>query len=357
VLLSSTTQEQADAFWDKCKEWLRDAIAAGVIEKNESRRILLMPSTSGRIKVKTAWDADSLRGDYADFLVLDECALLAPDAWDKVGAPMLMDNDGDAWFISTPRRRDNWFFDLYQRAEADGERWKAFHFTSYDNPHLSKSALDEIATDLTRDAVRQEILAEFLSETLGALFTTSMINTARVYSAPELARIVVAIDPTTAATETSDETGMIVAGLGYNGHGYVLEDLSGRFSPDAWARRAIDAYRRHKADRIVAEKNNGQEMIEHTLRTVDPQIPYRGVVATRGKALRAEPVAALYEQGRVHHVGALDKLEDQMVSWTPADKYSPDRLDALVWALTDLMLGPGDMEPMDAATQALWRRR
>src|SRR5207342_2219131 len=101
VLLASTTQDQADAFWDKCKEWLYQVTEAGVVEKNEQRRILLCPSTGGRIKVKTASDADTLRGDHADFLVLDECALLAPDAWDKVGAPMLLDNDGDAWFIST----------------------------------------------------------------------------------------------------------------------------------------------------------------------------------------------------------------------------------------------------------------
>lgn len=161
VLLSSTTQEQADAFWDKCKEWLQELIERGIVEKNEQRRILLMPSTGGRIKVKTAWDADSLRGDYADFLVLDECALLAPDAWDKVGAPMLLDNDGDAWFISTPRAR-NWFFALFQRAKADGDRWAAWHFTSFDNPYLSADGLREISSDLTDSAYRQEILAEFL---------------------------------------------------------------------------------------------------------------------------------------------------------------------------------------------------
>lgn len=160
VLLSSTTQDQADAFWEKCKAWLSEAIQAGLIEKNESRRILTFPK-GGRIKVKTARDADGLRGDYADFLVLDECALLDPDAWDKVGAPMLLDNDGNAWFISTPRRR-NWFFQLYQRGLDDDPRWVSWHFTSFDNPHLSPSALEEITKDLTDEAYRQEILAEFL---------------------------------------------------------------------------------------------------------------------------------------------------------------------------------------------------
>lgn len=168
VLLSSTTQEQADAFWDKCKAWLSEVIAVGVVVKNEQRRILTMPSTGGRVKVKTASDADTLRGDYADFLVLDECAWLAADAWEKVGAPMLLDNDGDALFISSPNRR-NWFFNLYQKAKADGARWAAFHFTSYDNPHLSTAALDELTSDMTAEAMRQEILAEFL-EGEGAVF-------------------------------------------------------------------------------------------------------------------------------------------------------------------------------------------
>lgn len=173
VLLASTTQDQADAFWEKCKTWLVEVVDAGVVTKNEQRRILEVGQ--GRIRVKTASDADTLRGDHADFLVLDECALLAPDAWDKVGAPMLLDNDGDAWFISTPRRR-NWFHDLYQKAVADTSgRWQAWHFTSYDNPHLSKAALDEITSDLTDEAYRQEILAEFL-EGEGSVFRNIIAN-------------------------------------------------------------------------------------------------------------------------------------------------------------------------------------
>ncbi|HEY6022020.1 MAG TPA: terminase large subunit, partial [Candidatus Paceibacterota bacterium] len=169
VLLASTTQEQADTFWEKCKDWLDPFIQAGHVEKNETKRVMSMALTGGRIKVKTASDADTLRGDYADFLVLDECALLDPSAWHEVGAPMLLDNDGDCWFLSTPRRR-NWFHGLYQKAlDDDTGRWEAFHFTSHDNPHLSKEALDEITRELTSDSYRQEILAEFL-EGEGAVF-------------------------------------------------------------------------------------------------------------------------------------------------------------------------------------------
>lgn len=185
ILLSSTTQEQADAFWDYAKVWLSSLIERGVIEKNEQRRILTFAARSGRLKVKTAWDADTLRGDYADFLVLDECALLSPDAWDKVGAPMLLDNDGDAWFISTPRRR-NWFFHLYQKAQADTTgRWQAWHFTSYDNPYLSRSALDELSADMTEEAIEQEINARFL-ESEGVVFRNITPNlTAPLDATPE----------------------------------------------------------------------------------------------------------------------------------------------------------------------------
>ena len=157
-----------------------------------------------------------------------------------------------------------------------------------------------------------------------------------------LAQIGRAIDPAVSAGEGSDETGIIVAGYGFDEKGYVLEDLSGRYTPADWAGRAIEAFHRWRADRLIGEVNNGGEMIEHTLRAVDREVAYRAVRASRGKQARAEPIAALYEQGRVRHVGAFPRLEDQMVSWEPlGTERSPDRVDALVWALTELRLGGG----------------
>jgi hypothetical protein len=168
VLLASPTQEQADTFWEKCKTWLGPLVSAGIVKKNETRHTLEFPN-GGRIRAKTAFDADTLRGDYADFLVLDEFAIMDPSAWDLVGAPMLLDNDGDAWFISTPKRK-NHFHSFYVRALGDDTgRWKAWHFTSHDNPHLSREALAEITADLSEDAYKQEILAEFLDNE-GAVF-------------------------------------------------------------------------------------------------------------------------------------------------------------------------------------------
>jgi phage terminase large subunit-like protein len=193
---------------------------------------------------------------------------------------------------------------------------------------------------------RQEIYAEDIEQAEGALWKRTLIEAGRVIVAPDLARIVVAIDPAVTSTKDSDETGIVVAGRTHDGHAYVLDDLSLRASPDTWARKAIYAYRTWKADRVIGEANNGGDMIELVLHTVDPAVSYRKVSASRGKTARAEPVVALYEQGRVSHVGSLPDLEDQMCTWEASAGHSPDRLDALVWALTELLLDcrtPGDL--------------
>ena len=186
---------------------------------------------------------------------------------------------------------------------------------------------------------RQEINAELLEDTPGALWTRQMISDLRVKKAPELVRIVVAIDPAVTSGDESDETGMIVGGLGVDGHGYVLQDLSCRIRPNMWARRAVNAYHVRKADRVIAEVNNGGDLVETVIRTVDPDIPYQSVHASRGKRTRAEPISALYEQKKIHHVGVFEDLEDQQCSFLPEGSGgSPDRVDALVWCFTFLML-------------------
>ena len=192
---------------------------------------------------------------------------------------------------------------------------------------------------------RQELNAELLEDTPGALWSHSIIDAARQAAAPHLVRIVVAIDPASTSGEDADETGIVVVGKDHQGHGYVLADISGRYQPIEWATIAIAAYRTHHADRIVAEVNNGGEMVENTLRMVDPNIPFTAVRASRGKVTRAEPVSALYEQGRMHHIGTFVQLEDQMTNFTSdfdrrAAGYSPDRVDSLVWGCTKLLVEP-----------------
>ena len=217
--------------------------------------------------------------------------------------------------------------------------------TAENTANLAPAFLDRIlATYGGSRMARQEIDGEMLLDTPGALWRRADLDRHRLKpgAALDLARIVVAIDPAVSTGAASDETGIIAAGTDADGIGYVFEDLSGRHSPDTWARRAIEAYHRFGADTLVAEVNQGGDLVVQTLRTVDPSVPVRAVRASRGKRSRAEPIAALYEQGRVRHVGALPDLEDQLCAYTGgAGEASPDRLDALVWALTDLMLGRG----------------
>ena len=201
---------------------------------------------------------------------------------------------------------------------------------------------------------RQEIHGEILEDVSGALWSRDQIEKLRVTDlklVPTMRRIVVAIDPAATSGEDADETGIIVAGLGQDGHGYVLDDGSGRMVPNEWAGRALDlaSKREWHAELIVAEVNNGGEMVENTLRVIEPEVNFKAVHASRGKVTRAEPISTLYEQGLVHHVQGFPELEDQLCSFTlafdrKAAGYSPDRLDALVWAFTELMVDQSSAE-------------
>ena len=183
---------------------------------------------------------------------------------------------------------------------------------------------------------RQELYAEILEDIEGALFNSANIEQNRIEVTPDMQRIVIAIDPAVTANSNSDETGIVVAGRVVDNNYYILGDYSGIFSPDVWIKRAIELFYKFEADRIVCEVNNGGDLIEKLLRVQDVNVPYTSVRATRGKMLRAEPISALYEQNKVHHVGFFKELEEQMCSYTPQTIKSPDRLDALVWGLTSL---------------------
>ena len=210
--------------------------------------------------------------------------------------------------------------------------------STYDNlSNLAPSFREEVlaAYEGTRIG-RQELLGELLEDVEGALWALALIDEDRVTSAPDMRRVVVAVDPSGGDGPDSDEQGIIVAGLGVDGELYVLADRSCKLSPNGWASRAVAAFHEFAADRVVAEVNYGGAMVESTIRQVSKTVPIKVITASRGKVQRAEPVAAAYEQHRVHHVGAMAKLEDQLTTWTPADGTSPDRLDALVWAVTEL---------------------
>lgn len=192
---------------------------------------------------------------------------------------------------------------------------------------------------------RQELYAEILDEASGALWNRTLLEACSFETddplefSKTLRRVVVSVDPAVTSNAESDLTGIIVAGIDVNGCSYILEDATDRYTPEQWATKAVDLYHKYSADRIVAERNQGGEMVRHTLKTVDETIPIKLVHASRGKFARAEPVSALYERGKVKHVKGLDLLEDQMVQWEPLGSIgSPDRLDAMVWAITELAL-------------------
>lgn len=322
-----------------------------------SRRRLTWPN--GAIATTySAEEPDQLRGPQHDAAWCDELAAWRyPEAWDQLQMGLRLGDDPRVVVTTTPRPTD------LVRALAASPTTRVTRGRTLDNVrNLAPGVVEALTARYGGTRLgRQELDGEILDDAPGALWRLAMFDASRVDAAPTMRRVVVAIDPAVTAHEGSDETGLIVAGLGLDGRAYVLEDLSGVFPAEQWARRAVEAYRRHRADRIVAEVNQGGDLVASVLRAVDRAVPVAQVRATRGKALRAEPVAALYEQGRVSHVGLLARLEDQCVSWDPAsDSRSPDRLDALVWALTDLVidraapLAPAAPTLIRSAGRAVW---
>lgn len=250
--------------------------------------------------------------------------------------------------------------------------------TTADNPHLDENVRAELYEDYEGTRMgRQELLGQILEDVEGALWTGEIIELARVGKGmltdrdfmKSMKLVTVAIDPAATASETSDETGIITVGmLPYwdaapkhpdKSHAFVFDDRSGIFLPTEWARKAITAYKFFKANRIVGEINNGGEMVKHTIHSVEDTIPFKMVTATRGKARRAEPVSSLYAEERVHHVGMFPRLEDQMTTWDPEnpDDFSPDRMDAMVYAVTDTMIGATIMKRRQMRDRRLKGRR
>ncbi len=299
-----------------------------------TRRRLYWPHNGATAMLYSAEEPDRLRGPQHDGGWGDELAAWAyPETWDQFLFGLRLGSDPRAVVTTTPRPTAI-IRDLMQAPTTVLTRG-----TTYENAvNLAPAFLDQIVAKYAGTRLgRQELMAEILADVPGALWKRDLLDALRVTEHPELARVVVAVDPEASSAEGAAETGIVVAGLGSDGHGYVLQDCSIRGTPDQWGRAAVTAYHTWGADRLCGEVNNGGEMVGHVIRTIDPTVAYKALHASRGKAARAEPVAALYEQQRAHHVGFFTEMEDQQCSWVSGAK-SPDRLDALVWALTELML-------------------
>lgn len=293
----------------------------------------------------TAFSADEperLRGPQHDGAWCDELASWNyPEAWDMLMFGLRLGSDPRVVVTTTPKPLP------LIRELLKAKSTVVTRGSTYENrANLAPAFLSEIVTKYEGTRLgRQELNAELLDDVPGALWTRAMIDAAQRDAHGDLARVVIGVDPAVSASDDSDETGIVAAGIEYEGAGVVLGDYSCRVSPQEWAQRAVNAFWYHQADCIVAEANNGGDMVRATIATVDPRVPVELVHASRGKAIRAEPASALYEQGRVKHLRAakLETLEDQMCSFAPGTKMkSPDRMDALVWALWKLFIdGPG----------------
>lgn len=345
----------AGAVRDTCYEG-----TSGLVEVMPSSEILKYNRSLGQLTLKngsrsfsfSGADPEKLRGFQSSYLWMDEISSFQypQETWDMALLGLRL-GDHPRIIVTTTPKPSELIKELVGRGQTDRKHVILTTGSTFDNaanlPESTLAALRERYEGTTMG--RQELYAELILDDPGALWTRTLIDANRVpgVNVKDMAEIVVAIDPSmSVATERESETGIIIAGRSArDGKCYILEDCSRlRPSPQEWAQLAIAKYHEYQANRIVAEVNQGYDLVTNLLNTLDGKVPVKKVFATRGgKFLRAEPIAALYEQGRVKHVGLHAKLEDQMTQWVPG-KPSPDRLDAMVWAVTQLMLGGGIAE-------------
>lgn len=312
----------------------------------EAGRRRLVWSNGAVAQVFSAHEPEALRGPQFDAAWVDELAKWkkAEESWDMLQFALRLGEHPQQVITTTPKNVG------VLKAILRNPSTVATHApTEANRAYLAESFLTEVQARYAGTRLgRQELEGVLLEDIEGALWTTGMIEGARVEAAPEMDRIVVAVDPSVTGGKASDACGIVVAGVVMAGapqewRAYVLEDATVRGGPSDWARAAIAAMARHGAERLVAEVNQGGDLVESVIRQIDPLVPFRALRAGRGKGLRAEPVAALYEQGRIRHLRGLGALEDQMCGMTVRGfegKGSPDRVDALVWAIHELMIEP-----------------
>lgn len=318
---------------------------------SSQKKLMEFPDFGGYMDFRSADRPENWEGFGYDKIILNEAGIILKNDYLYTNAvlPMLMDNEGSKLFaIGTPKgkmvknEREHRYFSMYKKAKSNDPSYEMHQFSSYDNPFLRnedvKDLEDEMST-MNPQMVQQEIYAQFVDGAAGELWDEVIIERQRIKVAPELYRITVNIDPAISKTSESDETGITVTGKDSNGNGYVLADESGKYTPEQWANLANDLANKWKADCIVAEKNQGGDMVESVLRSTGCRHRIKLVTATKGKFVRAEPIYSFYEQGKIFHVGYHVKLESQMCAFDSELKNSPDRVDSLVWGFTELMLG------------------
>ena len=328
-----TIVEGPSGFLTVCPPWNRPTY--------EPSKRRLTWKNGATVSLYSAEEPDRLRGVNTDLLLADELAAWPrPEAWDMAMFALRIGDNPRAMITTTPRPTKI-IRDLLTHEQAIVTRG-----STYDNrANLAPQFLDEIVRRYEGTRLgRQEIYAEVLEDVDGAILTSEQLRALRVEQAPQMGRIVVGVDPAASAGEDADQTGIVVVGKGVDDHLYAIADRSCRLGPAGWARRVVECYREFGADLIVAEKNQGGLMVEHTIRSLDADVPIKLVSATRGKHVRAEPILARFEQGKAHTLTGLDDLEAQLAAFTPSGYAldgSPDSADAFVWAATELTTDRG----------------
>ena len=328
----NTCLEGVSGILDILREY--DAIA----EYNKSFGIIKLKNNS-IIYAYSAEEPDRLRGPQHHYVWADEVAAWQyPDTWAQMQFGLRLGNHPQVVVTTTPRPTPL-IKDLMKRESTVITRGSTF-----DNAeNLSESALLELQLRYAGTRLgQQELYGLVLDDNPGALWNRALLEGTRIQkdALPPLVRVVVGVDPAVTSGEESDMTGIVVAGMSANGHYYVLADNTIKASPQIWGEKVISSFEEHNADRVIAEVNNGGDLVLHLLKTIQPNLPIKKVTASRGKAIRAEPIAALFEQQRAHLVGYFPQLEDELCEFEPGlNMPSPDRLDAMVWALTELSEG------------------
>lgn len=288
--------------------------------------------TGAIVKLFSGDKPDRLRGPQHHKIWFDELAAFQypQEAWDMAMFGLRLGDNPQAVITTTPRP-----IPLVKAVLKDTSTTITRGSTYENRDNLAPAFFEQIVSKYEGTRLgRQELNAELIDDVEGALWSRDILERTRATHIENRLRVVVGVDPKVNA-EADSETGIVVVATAQDGHYYVLDDASINGTPEQWAKQVVSAYHRWKADRVIVERNQGGDMVISTLRAIEASLPITGVQATRGKYTRAEPISALYEQGKVHHVGMFAMLEDQMCSWLPGDN-SPDRLDALVWAMTSL---------------------
>ena len=348
ILWGDTISTNIDRYVERY--WKPELIKSGLTyQYSAQKKVMSIDGFEGYMDLRSADRPENWEGFGYDIIILNEAGIILKNDYLFTNAvlPMLMDNQGSKLFaVGTPKGRikkdgkEHRFYSMYKRCKDEDSNYELFQYSSYDNPFLNENDVkyleDEIKL-MNPAMVEQEIHAKFVDGAVGELWDEVIIERQRVKVAPELVRITVNIDPAISATAKSDETGLTVTGKCAIGNMYMLEDCSGIYTPEQWASESQRLVNKWNAECIVAEKNQGGDMVESVLRSIGINTRVKLVTATKGKYVRAEPVYAMYEQGKAFHVGYHNRLEAQMCSFTSDLKTSPDRVDSLVWGMTELM--------------------